>query len=62
MTFDDLKFEPHANWNGVQAVAFFPNGYVASVIRADHSYGGPQGLYELAKATAPAISRSTGEG
>lgn len=26
----------------------FPNGFGASVIRNDMSYGGPQGLYELA--------------
>lgn len=26
----------------------FKNGYGASVIRGPHSYGGPQGLYELA--------------
>ena len=50
MTFDDLKFGPHLNgWkDGVQALAFFENGYGASVIRGEYSYGGREGLYELA--------------
>jgi len=50
-TFQDLKFEPIAgrnNANDVQAYAEFPNGYGASIIRGPHSYGGAQGLYELA--------------
>ena len=46
--FADLDFKPHPNWDGIQALAFFPNGYGVSVIKSDHSYGGPSGLYELA--------------
>lgn len=50
MTFDDLKFGPHLNgWkDGVQAVVSFENGYGVSVIRGEYSYGGRDGLYELA--------------
>lgn len=50
MTFDDLKFEPHesAPQFRIQATAFFPNGYGASVVQGPASYGGPEGLYELA--------------
>ena len=44
-----LKFKPHPNHpDGVRAVVNFPNGYGASVIKTSCSYGGPQGLYELA--------------
>jgi hypothetical protein len=33
---------------GVQQKYKFPNGFGASVVRHDFSYGGPQGLWELA--------------
>jgi hypothetical protein len=36
---------PH---DGVQHVYEFPNGYGASVIKHDYSYGGKDGLWELA--------------
>jgi len=42
--FYALKFEPHPFTHGVAAKMDFPNGYTASVV----SYGGDQGLYELA--------------
>ena len=48
MKFSDLNFEPHPNWDGVQARHFFDNGYGVSVIKSSHSYGGSRGLYELA--------------
>lgn len=48
-TFKDLEFKKHPNHSGgVQAVIFFPNGYGASVIKSPYSYGGDEGLYELA--------------
>jgi hypothetical protein len=48
-TFKDLEFRPHLHdVNGVQATIDFDNGRGASVIRADFSYGGKSGLYELA--------------
>lgn len=48
MKFTDLEFEPHPNCEGVQAVNFFENGYGTSVIMTPYSYGGSDGLYEIA--------------
>ena len=49
MKFKDLEFQPHScDDDGVHALAFFGNGRGASVVRFTHSYGGGQGLYELA--------------
>jgi hypothetical protein len=48
MKFSDLDFQPHPNWVGVQAKHFFDNGYGVSVIQSPNSYGGDEGLYELA--------------
>jgi len=48
-TFEDLVFEKHpADKNGVQATIEFDNGWGASVVRYEHSYGGQSGLFELA--------------
>ena len=33
---------------GLQHIYKFPNGYGASVIKTDYSYGGKNGLWELA--------------
>jgi hypothetical protein len=48
MNFSELKFQETVSPNGVQALVFFPNGYGASVVKSDFSYGGKEGLYELA--------------
>ena len=48
MTFNDLEFRPHSGMPGIQAVVLFDNSYGASVIKGSSSYGGSQGLYELA--------------
>ena len=49
VAFSDLKFEEtRRHDSGVQALHKFANGYSASVIRTPHSYGGEEGLYELA--------------
>ena len=51
--FDVLQFE-HLEFNtrpygiGKQAVVQFKNGYGASVIQGEMSYGGREGLFELA--------------
>lgn len=45
-TFEDLKFKPFHN--GVVGVMMFDNGYGVSVVKHDYSYGGREGLYELA--------------
>ena len=43
----NLKDTNYVN-GGVQHVYSFPNGYGASVVKHDFSYGGKQGLWELA--------------
>jgi len=51
MNFTDLKFAPHpvmGENHGIQALAFFPNGYGVSVVRFPGSYGYGEGLYEVA--------------
>ena len=49
MNFSELKFKPHENHvDGVRARHDFKNGYGVSVIKTQYSYGGDEGLYELA--------------
>jgi len=47
-TFNDLDFKPHPHVDGVVSRITFENGYGASVVKHDFSYGGKDGLYELA--------------
>lgn len=47
-TFDDLEFKPHPYAGGVVSRIMFDNGYGASVVSIEISYGSKKGLYELA--------------
>lgn len=48
-SFTPVSSSPHpAHSFGEQHKYKFPNGYGASVIRSPYSYGGEQGLWELA--------------
>ena len=47
-TFNDLEFKPHSNMNGIMSRIEFENGYGASVVKGEYTYGGEDGLYELA--------------
>jgi len=47
-TFKDLAFKQHPSADGIIARITFDNGYGASVVRHEYSYGGKNGLYELA--------------
>lgn len=47
--FKDLEFVPHSTGlGGVMSRIQFANGFGASVVKADYTYGGDKGLYELA--------------
>jgi len=46
-TFEDLEFKS-APGVGIQARITFENGYGASIVKGPHTYGGRDGLYELA--------------
>ena len=49
-TFKDLQFESMSDtfYNGVKTRIYFENGFGASIVKHDYSYGGKDGLYELA--------------
>lgn len=47
-TFNDINFIPYEDIGGVGGRIVFDNGYGASVVCHNYSYGGKQGLYELA--------------
>lgn len=47
-TFADLEFKERSRLCGIQARHTFPNGYGVSVIKGGGTYGGDEGLYELA--------------
>lgn len=48
IVFGELNFQPHPMGMGKQCIVQFPNGYGASIVQSEHTYGGSQGLYELA--------------
>jgi hypothetical protein len=43
-----LKFQDHTLVGRKQCIVQFPNGYGASIVQGEHTYGGKDGLYELA--------------
>ena len=47
-TFKDLEFKQHPSADGLISRITFENGYGASVVRHEYSYGGKDGLYEVA--------------
>jgi len=47
-TFSDLEFKPTPMGSGMISRIKFDNGYGASVVKGPHTYGGNEGLYELA--------------
>jgi hypothetical protein len=46
--FKDLEFKDLPDGSGIYSRTMFENGFGASVIRQKYSYGGADGLYELA--------------
>ena len=50
-TFNDLQFKEHprgAVYGGIISRIIFDNGYGATIVQGPHTYGGADGLYELA--------------
>lgn len=48
MSYQLVSSRPHPQWGGERKLFKFDNGYMASVIRHRWSYGGDEGLWELA--------------
>ena len=46
--FEELNFQSHPMGMGQQCIVQFSNGYGASIVQGPHTYGGSDGLYELA--------------
>ena len=47
-TFNDLIFEKLPDGMGIHCRIKFPNGYGASIVKGPYTYGGRDGLFELA--------------
>jgi hypothetical protein len=48
ITFNDLVFKDDKQRGLNAARVIFDNGYGASIVTGEHTYGGREGLYELA--------------
>jgi hypothetical protein len=48
VTFQELSFQDHPMGMGKQCIVQYSNGYGASIVQGQHTYGGKDGLYELA--------------
>ena len=59
MNFKDLEFKDQSNYVTIQALVYFPNGYGASIVRGPFTYGGPNGLYEIAVLKGESICYNT---
>ena len=59
MTFQDLDFSKSDTPKGVFARVDFDNGFGASIISNDASYGGNSGLYEIAVLRGDDITSTT---
>jgi len=46
--FSDINFVKYTDPEGIKGRINFKNGYTASVVKTESSYGGSEGLYELA--------------
>ncbi len=57
--FKSLEWKESLNPKGIYATMDFDNGFTASVIRNEMSYGNAQGLYELAVMKNGCITSTT---
>ena len=46
--FDELEFKELSDMGGVYCRIMFENGFGASIVKHEYSYGGKDGLYEIA--------------